>query len=150
MKRTHTCGELTKKETGKKVELAGWVQTRRDHGGIIFIDLRDRYGLTQVVFDPEHDKEAHKIAEKIRREDVLHIFGKVRNRKEGMKNPNMKTGEIEVITDKLEILSQAKTPPIEIDDRKVANEDLRLQYRYLDLSIQNSIRLHGFTRIPTS
>lgn len=133
MKRTHTCGELTLKDNNKKVVLEGWSNTRRDHGGVIFIDLRDRYGLTQVVFDPKHNPKPHSAAEKIAREDVLRVTGKVRPRKEGMINPNMSTGEIEVIVDDLEILNKAETPPIEIDDRRLASEELRMKYRYLDL-----------------
>ena len=133
MKRTHTCGELTSKDDNKKVVLEGWSNTRRDHGGVIFIDLRDRYGLTQVVFDPKHNSKSHSAAEKIAMEDVLRVTGKVRPRKEGMINPNMNTGEIEVIVDELEIINKAETPPIEIDDRKLASEELRMKYRYLDL-----------------
>jgi len=133
MRRTNTCGELTKKNVGKKVVLDGWTQSRRDHGGLIFIDLRDRHGLTQIVFDPSHNKETHKMAEHIGREFVLEINGKIRDRKTGMINPNMKTGEIEVLVDELSILNKSETPPIEIDDNKEANEETRLKYRYLDL-----------------
>ena len=133
MRRTNTCGELTKKDVGKKVVLDGWTQSRRDHGGLIFIDLRDRHGLTQIVFDPSHNKETHKMAEHIGREFVLEINGKIRDRKIGMINPNMKTGEIEVLVDELSILNKSETPPIEIDDNKEANEETRLKYRYLDL-----------------
>ncbi len=133
MTRTHTCGELTKKDVKKEVVLYGWTQSRRDHGGLIFIDLRDRHGLTQIVFDPSHNEENHKKAEHIGREFVLNIKGKVRDRKQGMINPNMRTGEIEVLVDELNIINEADTPPIEIDDRKEANEDIRLKYRYLDL-----------------
>lgn len=131
--RTNTCGELAKKDIGKEAALCGWVQSRRDHGGIIFIDLRDRYGLTQIVLDPQHNKETHKIGEHISREDVLKAKGKVRARGEGLENPKLKTGEIEIIVDQLEILNKAATPPIEIDERKDLNEDMRLKYRYLDL-----------------
>jgi len=131
--RTNTCGELTKKEIEKEVDLCGWVNSSRDHGGIIFIDLRDRYGLTQIVFDPKHKKKFHSEAESLRREYVIAVKGKVRPRGEGLENPNLKTGEIEIIADSLEILSKAETPPIEVDDRKEANEDVRLKYRYLDL-----------------
>ncbi len=146
MLRTNTCGELTKKNLNKKVSLAGWVLTRRDHGGVIFIDLRDRYGLTQVVFDPSHNKKSHKEAEKLRREDVIQVKGKVRNRKKGMINKKLKTGEIEVIVDSLGILNKSAVPPIEIDDRKVVeNEDLRLKYRYLDLR-RPQMQLHLETR----
>jgi aspartyl-tRNA synthetase len=133
MTRTHTCGELTKKDVRKEVVLYGWTQSRRDHGGLIFIDLRDRHGLTQIVFDPSHNKENHKKAEHIGREFVLNIKGKVRDRKQGMINPNMRTGEIEILVDELNIINKAETPPIEVDDRKEANEETRLKYRYLDL-----------------
>ncbi len=134
MLRTNTCGELTKNHLNKKVALTGWVKTRRDHGGVIFIDLRDRYGITQIVFDPSHEKTSHKEADKLRREDVILVKGKVRNRKKGMVNKKLGTGEIEIISDSLNILNKSEVPPIEIDDRKIAtNEDLRLQYRYLDL-----------------
>jgi len=134
MLRTNTCGELTKKHLKKKVSLAGWVHSRRDHGGVIFIDLRDRYGLTQIVFDPSHEKKAYNKADKLRREDVILVKGKVRKRKKGMVNKKLKTGEIEVIVDSLEILNKSEVPPLEIDDRKVVeNEELRLKYRYLDL-----------------
>jgi len=133
MLRTHTCGELNKKDIDKSTELAGWVHSRRDHGGIIFIDLRDRYGLTQLVFDPNLDKKAHSVAEKLRREDVIHIKGKVRSRGEGLVNPKISTGEVEIVSNFIEILTKAETPPLEVDDRLEASEDMRLKYRYLDL-----------------
>ena len=133
MKRTHTCGELAKKDVTKKVILNGWINSRRDHGGVIFIDLRDRYGLTQIVFNPEFNKTSHKEAEHLRREDVLHIEGVVQARGKGLENPKLKTGEIEVFAEKLIILNKAETPPIEIDERVEINEDMRLKYRYLDL-----------------
>jgi aspartyl-tRNA synthetase len=133
MYRDHTCGELRKEHVGKEVKLAGWVDTRRDHGGVIFIDLRDRYGLTQVVLDPKENKKTHAAAEKLRREDVIAIEGRVRKRRPGMENPKLDTGHVEVINSSLEILSKAETPPIEINDRIEANEDARLKYRYLDL-----------------
>lgn len=133
MLRTNTCGELTDKDLHKKVSLCGWVQTRRDHGGVIFVDLRDRHGITQVVFDPSHKSGAHKEAEHIGREWVLRVSGTVRARKEGMENPRMHTGKIEIISDELEILSKSITPPFEIDNDAVISEDLRLKYRYLDL-----------------
>jgi len=133
MKRTHTCGELTDKQLGKKVTLDGWVCTRRDHGGVIFIDLRDRYGLTQVVFDPGHNKGPHKQAHELRREFCIRVFGVVKNRKKGMENTKLKTGKIEVFVDSLEILNKSETPPIEIDDRVDASDEVRLKYRYLDL-----------------
>jgi len=133
MYRTKTNGELRAKDEGREVILAGWVDSRRDHGGVIFIDLRDRYGLTQVVFDPQSDSTSHKMAEQLRREDVISVKGVVRKRKKGMENPRMPTGEIEVYSSHLKILSKAQTPPIEIDDRIELNEDIRLKYRYLDL-----------------
>jgi aspartyl-tRNA synthetase len=133
MYRTHTCGELSAESIGKVVKLAGWTNSRRDHGGVIFIDLRDRYGFTQIVFDPSHDKIVHSDAEKIGREFVLNVTGTVRHRPEGMSNPKLKTGEIEVLVDELTIISKSKVPPIEIDDRIDAGEDMRLKYRYLDL-----------------
>ena len=142
--RTHTCGELRKKDVTKTVVLEGWAQSRRDHGGVIFIDLRDRYGMSQVVFDPSHNNTIHKTAEHIGREFVLHVKGKVRDRKEGMINPKMPTGEVEVIVDELEILNESETPPMEIDDRILPNEELRLKYRYIDLrrpSMQEKIIL---------
>jgi aspartyl-tRNA synthetase len=131
--RTNTCGELNKNSIKKDVVLAGWVQASRDHGGIIFIDLRDRYGLTQIVFDPKHSKKLHSEAEQLRREDVVSVKGKVRARGKDLENPKLKTGEIEVLVDDLEILNKAETPPIEVDDRIEANEELRLKYRFLDL-----------------
>ncbi|NTV23664.1 MAG: aspartate--tRNA ligase [Nanoarchaeota archaeon] len=133
MLRTNTCGELRKKDIGKIVKLAGWVQSYRDHGGVVFIDLRDRYGLTQIVCDPSHNKDAHKVANEVRREYVVHAEGKVRFRGEGLVNPRMDTGEIEIIVDKVEVLSKAETPPFEIDDRIEVNEEMRLKYRFLDL-----------------
>ncbi|MBW2970372.1 aspartate--tRNA ligase [Candidatus Woesearchaeota archaeon] len=133
MKRTHTCGELTKKDLQKEAVLCGWVYTRRDHGGKIFIDLRDRYGITQVVLDPSHNKQAHEAAQHLGREWVVQVTGHIRLRPEGMTNPNLKTGEIELLTDSLQVLSQAETPPFEIDDRNLPSEELRLTHRYLDL-----------------
>ena len=132
MLRTHTCGELRSKDIKKKVVLTGWVQSYRDHGGVIFIDLRDRYGLTQIVFDPSHNKESHKIANELRREWVIMSEGHVRSRGD-LVNPKLKTGEIEVLANSINILSKSDVPPIEIDDEKVAGEDMRLKYRYLDL-----------------
>ncbi len=137
MLRTHTCGELSEIALHKKVTLCGWVQSRRDHGGVIFIDLRDRYGITQVVFDPSHNKDSHAGAEHIGREWVLLVEGSVRPRKEGMQNPRMATGQIEIIVEKLNVLSKAQTPPFEIDAAATINEDLRLKFRYLDLRRPN-------------
>jgi len=133
MLRTHTCGELTAKDIKKTVTLGGWCHARRDHGGVIFIDLRDRYGLTQVVLDPSHNKAAHVAGEKVGREWVLLATGKVRPRPKDMLNPKLKTGEIEVIVDDLRIVTKAAVPPIEIDDRVEAAEDIRMTYKYLDL-----------------
>lgn len=133
MYRSHTCGELTAKHVGEKVTLSGWVHRRRDHGGIIFIDLRDRYGLTQIVFDPDLNPEAFKVADKVRPEYVLKVTGEVRKRIEGQANPKMATGEIEVYIEEVGILNDSKTPPFEIDFEKGVNEELRLKYRYLDL-----------------
>jgi aspartyl-tRNA synthetase len=132
-KRTHSCGQLRAGEVGKEVLLCGWVQSYRDHGGIIFIDLRDRDGLTQMVFDPEVDKAIHDLADTLRCEDVIAVTGKVRPRPEGMVNPKLPTGEIEVLASQLEVLNKAATPPFQIKDAVDAGEDIRLKYRYLDL-----------------
>lgn len=136
MHRTHTCNELRPKHIGKIVALAGWVNSRRDHGGLIFVDLRDRYGITQIVTDPEYNKTAHQILDSVRSEYVIKITGKVRARPKGIENPKLETGYIEVICDKIEILNESKTPPFEIDKEKDVNEELRLKYRYLDLRRQ--------------
>lgn len=132
-KRSHNCGELNSLDIDKDVLLMGWVQRRRDHGGLIFIDLRDREGLTQVVFNPEAEAAAHAKAHSLRSEYVIAIKGKVSKRPEGTVNPNLKTGEIEVIADSLKVLNEAKTPPFAIEDDLDAAETLRLRYRYLDL-----------------
>ena len=131
--RTHFCGELRKEDSGSEVTLMGWVRRRRDHGGLIFVDLRDRYGITQVVFNPQMPDELFNLAEKLSVEDVLKITGKVGERPEGTLNPNLDTGEIEVNAKFLELLSEAETPPFEIKEEVEASEDLRLEYRYLDL-----------------
>jgi aspartyl-tRNA synthetase len=135
MLRTNTCGELNKKYAGKAVELCGWVQSRRDHGGIIFIDLRDRYGLTQITFDPKFNKAAYKLADNLRSEWVIKVWGRVAARPENMINARLKTGEIEVEAEKLEILNESKTPPFEIGEEKgkETNELIRLKYRFIDL-----------------
>lgn len=133
MLRTHTCGDLSKQHIGERVTLCGWVQSVRDHGGVIFINLRDRYGETQIVCDPRRDQESHREAERVRKEWVVRASGVVEARPPESLNPNMATGEIEIACDKLETLSVAQTPPLEIDDSKVANEEIRLRYRYLDL-----------------
>src|SRR3989344_7365597 len=132
MLRTHTCGELRTDHTDQEVVLCGWIHRRRDHGGLIFVDLRDRYGFTQIVFDPKN-KDVFSQGEKVRSEWVLQITGTVRLRLEGAKRKDNPTGEIEVLVQKVETLSESKTPPFEIDQEKEVNEDLRLQYRFLDL-----------------
>jgi aspartyl-tRNA synthetase len=132
MLRTHTCGELRPEHDGKTVTICGWVHRRRDHGGLIFLDLRDHYGFTQVLINP-NQKEIFAQAEHIRSEWVLKIVGKVQKRLEGAAREENPTGGIEVITSELEVLSEAKTPPFEIDVDRDVNEELRLQYRFLDL-----------------
>lgn len=131
--RTHKNNELKKDNANEKVALTGWVHARRDHGGIIFIDLRDRYGITQIVFDPEFNSTCMKTANSLRREDCILVKGEVKMRKEGMANKNIPTGEIEVFVDELDILNKAEVPPLEVDDRIEASEEMRLKYRYLDL-----------------
>lgn len=146
MHRTHTAGELRASHSGQEVTLCGWTFHRRDHGGIIFIDLRDRYGITQIVFDPEANPEAHEKAEHIRSEWVLKVTGTVRPRGEGLENPNLDTGEIEVLVTDVEVLNEAKTPPFEIATEKDVREDLRLEYRYLDLrreKMQKNMKLRN-------
>ncbi len=128
--RTHYCGQVDETLTGEAVEVTGWVHRRRDHGGVIFIDLRDREGLLQVVFDPDRP-EIFADAERVRSEYVLAVRGKVRPRPEGTVNPGMRTGQVEVLAEELTVLNGAKTPPFHHDE--YANEELRLRYRYLDL-----------------
>ncbi|MCM8770385.1 MAG: aspartate--tRNA ligase [Candidatus Omnitrophica bacterium] len=130
---THTCGELKAKDIGKEVTLCGWVQARRDHGKLIFIDIRDRYGITQVVFIPKSATAAYKKAQDLRNEFVILVKGVVNRRPKGTENPKLSTGEIEVEARELEILNPAKTPPFEIDDNIEVGEESRLKYRYLDL-----------------
>jgi aspartyl-tRNA synthetase len=163
--RTHSCGTLTAADAGKQALLMGWVARRRDHGQLTFIDIRDREGITQVVFDAEHSPESHQIAKDLRSEFVIAVQGTVRGRG-GAKNPNLKTGEIELTATQLWILSEAKTPPFMIEDDTAASEDLRLKYRYLDLRrprLQENFRLrheitmavrtymdkHGFWEVET-
>jgi len=133
MRRTHHCCELGTGDIGKEVVLMGWVQRRRDHGGVIFVDLRDREGLTQVVFNPEINKETHEKAGVIRSEYVLGVRGKVKARPEGMTNPNLKTGGTEVMVTELKILNTAANPPFVIEDEAEVSENIRLKYRHLDL-----------------
>lgn len=133
-RRSHTCGELRSEHTGQTVRLSGWVHRRRDHGGLIFIDLRDLHGLTQLVFDPNANPEAHQLAEKLRSEWVITIQGTASLRAEGMNNPNLATGRIEIIVHSLDVLSKAQTPPFSICDETVnVHEELRLKYRSLDI-----------------
>ena len=144
MIRTHRCGDLRRDQVGERVTLAGWVHSRRDHGGLIFIDLRDTAGVVQVVFNPEREADAHAIAEELRSEFCVKIEGEVRERKEGTSNPNLATGDIEVAVDGLEILSRAETPPFQVDSHRSVDEMLRLQYRYLDLrrpEMQRNLKL---------
>ena len=131
--RTHACGELTAEHADAAVVLCGWVASRRDHGGVTFIDLRDREGVVQVVFHPQEAAEAHAAAQRLGAEDVVRVTGSVRKRPEGMTNPQLSTGEIEIAAEDLELLSEAETPPFPIEDRIEAGEELRLRYRYLDL-----------------
>lgn len=166
MERTHHCGELRKTDEGKEVQLAGWVSRRRDHGGLIFVDMRDRSGLAQIVFDEAQLGENFAKAETLRNEFVIGVRGKVRARSEETVNPKMKTGEIEVVVTELRILNKAKTPPFYIQDGVDVDENVRLRYRYLDLrrpEMQKNIMLrhrvakimrdyldeHGFLEIET-
>lgn len=133
MLKTQNCGELTEQNAGQAVTLAGWVNRRRDHGGVVFIDLRDRSGLVQVVANPDIDPESHAAAHELRNEYVVQVTGRVQMRPEGLINPDIPTGGIEVVADALVILNPAKTPPFYIYDDQPVDEALRLQYRYLDL-----------------
>ena len=134
--RTHYCGEIDESLVGQEIEVCGWVHRRRDHGGVIFIDLRDREGLLQVVFDPDRP-EIFAEAERIRSEYVLKVKGLVRPRPDGTVNPNMRTGQVEVLAHELETLNKSETPPFHHDEQ--ANEDIRLKYRYLDLRRENML-----------
>ncbi len=133
MRRTHTCGELGANDVGTEVLLMGWVQRRRDHGGVIFVDLRDREGITQVVFNPEVSPKVHEKAHVLRSEYVIGIRGKVDKRLEGMTNPKLKTGEIEVFVTELKIFNAAETPPFIIEDNVDVSENIRLKFRHIDL-----------------
>ena len=165
-KRTHTCGELTVSDQGTDVVLMGWVHRRRDHGQLVFIDLRDRGGMTQVVFNPGRAADAHQLAKTLRSEFVVAVRGKVELRDAELVNPNLGTGEIEVMADDVEIFSDARTTPFPIEDDITTAEDLRLKYRYLDLrrpQMQRNFRLrhkvmmairtymdaNGFTEVET-
>jgi len=166
LERTSYCGEIRKKDLGAEVILMGWVHRRRDHGGVIFIDLRDREGIAQVVFNPEHNPDIHKLAHKLRNEFVIGIRGNVRERPEGMINKNLPTGDVEVLVDELTIYNEAEVPPFLIDEFASVTENVRLKYRYLDLrrpemqkniitrhkaamSIRNNLANEGFLEIET-
>ena len=163
--RSHRCGEVTEHHLNQEVDLCGWVHRRRDHGGVIFIDLRDREGLVQVVFDPDY-AEAFALAETVRSEFVLKIHGKVRPRPTGTENTNLTTGRIEVLANSLEILNRSETPPFPLESEVEVSEETRLRYRYIDLRrplMQQRMRLrrditrhlrnfmddHGFYEIET-
>ena len=151
LKRNHYCGTLAKADNEKEVVLCGWVAKRRDHGGLIFIDLRDRSGIVQVVVDPAHAGEDFAKAEAIRSEYVIKVHGVVRLRSEETINPNLATGEVEVVAKELEVLNSAKTPPFYIQDGIDVDENLRLKYRYLDLrrpEMQRNLMLrHKVTKL---
>ena len=166
MRRTHHCWELDASDVDREVVLMGWVHRRRDHGGVIFVDLRDREGITQVVFNPAVDSEIHARAHAIRNEYVLAVRGKVENRPADMINPKLKTGEIEVTVTEFKLLNEAKTPPFLIEDDIDASETIRLKYRHLDLrrpqmqknlilrhrataAVRNFLNQHGFLDLET-
>ncbi|MBI4744940.1 MAG: aspartate--tRNA ligase [Actinobacteria bacterium] len=164
--RTHSAGDLSVKKLGAEVLLAGWVQRRRDHGNIIFIDLRDRNGIVQIVSNPTQNEAIHKIAEKVRNEFVLRVKGIVSRRPKGTENPNLLTGDIEIIISQMDILNTSETPPFEIEDNVNVDEGIRLKYRYLDLrrpemlknlsarykvvkTVRNFLDKHGFIEVET-
>src|SRR5512137_2342716 len=133
MYKTHNCGELRSSHTGQTVTLAGWVHRRRDHGGVVFIDLRDRFGLTQVVINPDLPKQVLDLVSIVRSEWVLQVIGTVRDRPEGMQNPRMPTGEIEVIASDVIVLNSSKPLPFMISSDEEVDENMRLKFRFLDL-----------------
>ena len=144
--RSHYCGDLRVEDVDHEVVLMGWCQTRRDHGGVIFVDLRDYTGISQIVFKMEISEEAHVLADTIRGEFVLAVRGKVAHRIEGNVNPNLPTGEIEILVETLEILNQSQTPPYVLENRENVDEKLRLTYRFLDLrdsTLQNNLMLRS-------
>lgn len=149
--RTHTCNDLRDDQIGESVILNGWVDNRRDLGGVIFIDLRDRYGITQVVFEPTYNKDAHELGRSLRSEFVISIEGRVRKRPAGTENTSLSTGTVDVMVDKLVVLNEAETPPFQIKDDLDVSEELRLKYRYLDLRrkrMQNNLVVrHKFYQI---
>jgi aspartyl-tRNA synthetase len=164
--RTHRCGELRAEHAGTEVALCGWVAHDRDHGGVLFVDLRDREGIVQVVFHPQEAPEAHTAASRLRAESVVRVVGEVRRRPEGTVNSSIPTGEVEVAARSVEVLAEADTPPFPIEDRTEADEALRLRYRYLDIrrpemaerlrlrhrafsAIRRFFDRHGFTEVET-
>ncbi len=164
--RTHLCGEVSTKEIGSGIKLVGWTNKWRDHGGVVFIDLRDRSGLVQVVFSPEVDVEIHKAAHRIRNEFVIQVEGEVRERPEGTVNPSIATGQVEVVVKKLKVLNECKPLPFMVEDETDASESLRYKHRYLDLrrptilqniiirhkaakAFRNYLDSHGFLDIET-
>jgi aspartyl-tRNA synthetase len=138
--KSHDCNSLSSNHLDEMVTLMGWVLRRRDHGGLIFVDLRDREGITQVVFDPQHDALTHERAHSLRNEFVIAVRGKVRSRPEGMTNPKLVTGAIEVIVSDLKILNSSKTPPFQMEEELDVSENVRLRYRYLDLRRQTMFK----------
>jgi aspartyl-tRNA synthetase len=144
---THTDGELRREDIGQTVTLTGWVWRRRDHGGLIFVDLRDRAGLTQLTFDPEHSGgTAFHAAETIRPEWPIKVTGLVRERPEDTANPKLPTGEVEVLVSEIEVLNTSHTPPFQIEDGIDTAEDTRLRYRYLDIrrpELMHNLRLRN-------
>jgi aspartyl-tRNA synthetase len=140
MYKSHRCGELRPEHEGERVSLAGWVHRRRDHGGVIFIDLRDRFGLVQVISDPESSPDAHAAMDPVRNEWVLQVEGVVRLRPKEMINPELKTGEIEVEVLEVKVLNEAKTPPFTINKDEEVDENVRLKYRYMDLRRERMLR----------
>jgi aspartyl-tRNA synthetase len=164
--RTHRCGEVRGEHIGQDVALCGWVAHQRDHGGVLFVDLRDRAGIVQVVFNPQDSPDAHAVAERLRAESVVRVEGEVRRRPDGTVNPNLPTGEIEVAAARIEVLAEADTPPFPVQDGIQADESLRLRHRYLDLrrpemnavlqlrhrtfsSIHRFFEEHGFVEVET-
>ncbi len=144
LKRTHTCGRLRLEDAGKKVTLAGWAHSYRDHGNLVFIDLRDREGITQLVFNPVTQPQAHELAKTVRCEWVIAAKGQIQQRSEGMENPKLPTGQIELAVEQLEILNVAKTPPFEVGSAEKTSEELRLTSRYIDLrrpQVQQRLRV---------
>ncbi|MCH7719136.1 MAG: aspartate--tRNA ligase, partial [Chloroflexi bacterium] len=133
MFKSHFCGDLRKEHIGQEVTLSGWVHRRRDHGGLVFIDLRDSQGLVQVIFHPDEAPQAHTLAGDVRNEFVLRVRGEVAARQPGTENRNLPTGEIEVRVQEVEVLNAARTPPFPVNEETEVEELLRLRYRYLDL-----------------